>query len=204
LGKNEASRTASRETLALLARARGGDSQAREELFERLLPRVRRIASLRMGCRESELWEREDLVQETLIDALRSLATFEARHEGALCHWLATLVQNNLNDHRRRRKAKKRDARRVVRRGAGRSTVLTDSVLGTDTNTPSRIASAAELEERVELALLALDEPKRRAIELRRLCELSFEEIADTLGLGGASSARSLFSRAMADLAGRL
>src|SRR5262245_54972963 len=141
-----------------------------------------------MSCRESELWEREDLVQETMIDALRALESFEEQHEGALCHWLAKLVKNNLNDHRRRRKAKKRDARRVVRRRAGRSTVLTDSVLGADVDTPSRLVAAAELEERIERALLALDEPKRRVIELRRLCELPFERIADELGLGGANS----------------
>jgi len=190
--------------LALVAKTRNGDTRATEELFELLLPRVRKIVALRMGCRESELWEREDLVQETLLDAFRSLERFEARHEGALCHWLATLVQNNLNDHRRRRKAQKRDVRRIVRRRSERSTLLSDSVFGADSNTPSRIAAAGELEERVESALLAMDEPKRRAIEMRKLCELSFEEIARELGLGGASSARSLYSRALAELADRL
>ena len=194
--------TASR-THALLAQAKAGDRSATEELFERLLPRVRRIVALRMGCRESELWDREDLVQETLLDAFRNLEGFEDRSDGALCHWLATLVQNNLRGHQRWRKAVKRDARRVLR-PKGRASVLTDSVLGHDSTTPSRIAQGAELEQQVETALLALDERHRRVIELRKLCELSFEEIAKELEFSSASSARSLFSRAMSELAERL
>jgi RNA polymerase sigma factor (sigma-70 family) len=164
---------------------------------------VRKIVALRMGCRETDLWEREDLVQETLLDAFRSLEGFEARGDGALCHWLARLVQNNLIDQARRGKAQRRDERRRVRRGE-RSTVLTDSVLGSDRATPSKLAQASETELQVEEALLALDERQRRAIELRKLCELSFEKIATELGLGTASSARSLYSRAMAELAKRL
>ena len=190
-------------TRALVARAQAGDRSATEHLFERLLPRVRRIVALRMGCRETELWDREDLVQETLYDALRALESFEDRSEGALSHWLSTLVQNNLSDHMRRRKAAKRDARRVERRREG-STFLTDSVFGHESTTPSRVAQAAESERRLEGALLALEERHRRVIELRKLCELSFEEIALELGLGTASSARSLLSRAMSALADRL
>ena len=62
-----------------------------------------------MGCRESELWDREDLVQKSLLEAFRALETFADEREGALAHWLATPVQNNLTDHQRRRKARKRD-----------------------------------------------------------------------------------------------
>jgi RNA polymerase sigma-70 factor (ECF subfamily) len=191
---------AAASTQLLLARAREGDRAALERLFERLVPRVRRVAALRMGCRESELWDRDDLVQETLLEAFRGLERFEERHDGALCHWLATLVVNNLRDHRRRRQARKRDARRVV----PRSSSLSDSVFGRDSTTPSRFAQAAELEQRLEDALLALDERERRVIELRRLCELSFEDIARELGFSSPSSARSLFSRAMSALAERL
>ena len=191
------------DTKVLLVAAQKGDRSALDELFERLLPRVRRIAALRMGCRESELWDREDLVQETLIDAFQNLEDFEHRNEGALCDWLATMVQNNLRDHHRRRKAAKRDVGRIAPR-RGHSTVLSDSVLGHDSTTPSRIAQAAELEQQVETALLALDERQRRVIELRKLCEFSFEEIATELGFSSPSSARSLFSRAMSELAERL
>lgn len=190
-------------TLQLLASARAGDRRALDELFARLLPRVRAVVALRMNCRETDLWEREDLVQETLLDAFRSLPSFEVRGEGALIHWLARLVQNNLADHARHRNALRRDEGRRVRR-TDRSTVLTDSVLGVEGATPSQFAQADETEERVETALLALEERQRRVIELRRLCELSFEEIATELGLGGASSARSLYSRALAELAQRM
>lgn len=191
-------------TRRLVLGAKAGDRTAVEELFTRLLPRVRNCVALRMGCRESELWDREDLVQETLLDAFRSLDGFEHKKEGALCHWLATLVQNNLSDHVRRRTARKRDARRVVPVTSSGSRVLSDSVFGVDRVTPDDHVEAAELERRLEEALLALDERARRVIELRKLCELSFEEIARELGFGSVSSARSLFSRAMAELSKRL
>lgn len=200
--RSSGSRSHSIDTKALLASAKEGDRRAMDELFERLMPRVRQVVALRMGCRESELWEREDLVQETLVDAFQGIERFEDRREGALCHWLATLVQNNLRDHHRRRRAVKRDVGRIVQRRD--RTSLTDSVLGHDSTTPSRVAQAAELEVKVETALLALDEPQRRVIELRKLCELSYEEIAVELGFSSASSARSLYSRAMNALAERL
>ena len=82
--------------------------------------------------------------------------------------------------------------------------MLTDSVLGHDSTTPSRLAQAAELERQVETALLGLDERQRRVIELRKLCDFSFEDIAKELGFSSPSSARSLFSRAMSELAERL
>jgi RNA polymerase sigma factor (sigma-70 family) len=190
-------------TIQLLTAARDGDRAALEELFTLLLPRVRQVAALRMGCRETDLWDREDLVQETLLDAFRSLPTFEVRGEGSLVHWLAQLVQNNLTDHARHRHAQRRDEGRRLRRG-DRSTLLTDTVLGAGGATPSQFAQADESEQRVEAALLAMDARQRRVIELRRLCEFSFEEIAKELDLGAESSARSLYSRAMAELAQRL
>jgi RNA polymerase sigma factor (sigma-70 family) len=185
-------------------RAQAGDREAAEELFRRLLPRVRKCVALRMGCRERELSDREDIVQETMLDAVRSLAGFELRTEGALCHWLATLVQNNLNDHQRRRQARKREALRVDPAASRNMHVLSDSVFGVDRVTPGDHVAAAELERRLEDALLALGERERRAIELRKVCGLSFDDIAKELGFGSASSARSLFSRAMAELSKHL
>lgn len=187
-------------TRRLVIAAKTGDRAAAEELFARLLPRVRKSVALRMGCRERELWDREDLVQETLLDAFRALEDFEHEKEGALCHWLATLVQNNLTDHQRRRTARKRDAARIDPGASRNAHVLSDSVFGVDRVTPRDHLEAAELERRLEEAMLALGERERRVIELRKLCDLSFEEIAKELGLGTASSARSLFSRAMAEL----
>lgn len=190
-------------TLQLLAAAQRGDRPAMDELFLRLEPRVVKVVALRMGCRERDLEDRKEIVQQSLLDAFRSLHGFEPRGEGALLHWLARLVQNNLIDQARRRNAQRRDEGRRLQR-PDRSTVLTDSILGTDNATPSKFAQARETEERVEAALLALDERQRRVIELRKLCDMSFEDIAKELELGAESSARSLFSRAMAELAKRL
>lgn len=184
--------------------AQAGDRPSVEALFIRLLPRVRTLAAHRMGWRESELWEREDLVQETMLDAFLALDGFIDRKEGALLNWLATLVHNNLTDHQRWRKARKRGEGVVDVQTTRNSRVLSDSVFGVDRTTPQDLAQAAELELKLEEALLALDKSKRRVIELRKVCKFSFEEIARELGFTSASSARSLFSRAMSELSEQL
>lgn len=188
-------------TLELVAACHQGDHQAASELFERLLPRVRKIVALRMGWRETDLWEQEDLVQETLLDAYKALQDFEPRSEGALYHWLATLIRNNLVDHARHRQAQRRDGRRVL---PPTSSVLSESIYGKDLDTPSLHAQARETENRIEEGLLGLEERQRHVIELRKLCGLSFEEIAEEMGLGAASSARALFSRALGELGRRI
>ena len=66
------------------------------------------------------------------------------------------------------------------------------------------MARVDELVERIELAVISLPERERRAFVMRRLCELSFEEIAVELELGGASSARSLYARALGRLSSRI
>ena len=200
IGHRSSPPSMSNSTHRLLAAAQAGDLQARDALFARLSPRVFKIAALRMGCRESDLWDSEDLAQETLTDALLSLGSFVPRHEGALIHWLATLVQNNLTDHQRRRKSAKRGAGWTPYESKS-STILTDSVFGVQTVTPQDCALAAEQEQHLHEALLRLDEPKRFVIIQRKLCGLSFEEIAAEMGFSSPSSASALLSRALAELA---
>ena len=59
-----------------------------EALFARLLPRVRKIVALRMGCRESELWDREDLVQDVEVPA-HFVSKYELQGQ-----WLRTTAHN--------------------------------------------------------------------------------------------------------------
>jgi RNA polymerase sigma-70 factor (subfamily 1) len=185
------------QTVSLVHAAQRGDSAAVEALFARYLPRVRQIVALRVGRRLLEFTDCEDLVQDALMKAFQGLAQFELRSEGSFRSWLASLVENTVRSESRRRATLKRGAGRERVFAAFESGALSDSVLCGHDPTPSKELSARELEQRLEQALLALKEPDRRVIELRRLCGMDYEEIASELGLRGASSARSLFSRAM-------
>ena len=50
----------------------------------------------------------------------------------------------------------------------------------------------------------ALELLERRGFVMRRLCDLTFEEIAGELDLAGAASARALYSRVLTHLSERL
>lgn len=201
-GSNEESHCPS--LTELLTIARGGNEQAQQELFRQLLPRVRKIVALRMGCREDELCGRDDFVQETLKEAFVALPALRVQHEGALCHWLAASVENNIRDHQRRRFAQKRDIGRKQEPAPGGASSLSLALFGIDPNTPSRFAQAHEMEQAIQSCLRAMPSMKRRVIEMRSLRGMEWNEITKELGLGAESSARSLYSRSLAELSEKL
>ena len=192
------------DTVRLVKASVDGDKAAVEALFSRYYPRVCQIVALRMGRTMQQFGDLEDIAQESMLDALRGLASFEHRSEGTFRNWLACVVENNLRDEARKMQAQRRGGGRVRPRAAYNSSVLRDSVFPGKEATPSQHAAAAELMEKVEKAMLALPERERRAIELRKLCEMSYEELAAELGLGSAASARSLLARAMSRLSSQL
>ncbi len=62
------------DTLRLVARAQDEDPEALQVLFVRYLPRVRRIAALRLGHRSRSLYDFDDVLQEAMVDAFRGLS----------------------------------------------------------------------------------------------------------------------------------
>lgn len=192
------------ETIVLVRAFQRGDQSARERLFTRYLPRIRQIVALRVGRRMRELHEHEDVVQETLLSAVRGLDSFESRGEGSFRHWLAKLVENRIRDAMRRAQALKRGGARERTLAMDDTNVLSASVFEGNEPSPSQVAREHEMQERLELALLAMEEPYRKVIELRRLCELEYSEIATEMDLKNADAARYLFSKAMNELSAAL
>src|SRR5580765_839785 len=80
----------------LTARALQGDAQAFDELFEIYFPRLFRFALRRVANED----EAEDIVQSTLIKAMRSLASW--RGEASLFTWLCTICRHEVHDHLQR------------------------------------------------------------------------------------------------------
>jgi len=188
-----------------LRAAQAGDRAAAEQLLTRYRDRLLQIVSLLMARRRGDLLEdEEDIVQDTLLEAFLNLEGFEPRSEGAFLHWLARIAENKLRDSVRRQERLKRGGGRVRPRADLSAAFLLSSLVPGKEPTPSQAAGAQELTERVESALIALPERERRVFVLRRLCGLSNEEVAAELGLGGASSARSLYSRTLARLSSLL
>lgn len=184
-------------TLAQVRAARDGDRAALDGLFRRYLPWVLDTVALRLGRRRQDCAAIEDLAQESLLDAFRAIDRFRDRSEGSFRHWLAKIVENNVRDRERRRTAQKRgEGRERLFRDLFDSEVGGPEVAGRDSS-PSQVASAREDVALVEAALLRLNERQREILILRDRCGMSFEEVAEALGLKNAESARTTYRRAL-------
>ncbi len=117
------------QTVHLVRRAQTGDCDASAALFERYLPFVRQLVVLRVGKPLRDLGEDEDIVQQSLLEALRQLDGFEPRSEGSFRNWMVQLVENNIRDHWRRLHSQRRDGGRVKPFAAHQTSVLGQSGL---------------------------------------------------------------------------
>lgn len=188
---------ATNNTTVLVSAARDGDRLALERLFERYLPRVRQIVAVRMGKRLRAIAEVEDLVQDAMVKVLQGLGSYEPRSEGSFRSWLARCVQNAIVDRAREQEAAKRGAGKLRRFADLGSTRLSDSVFAGKDPTASAILRGKEFEERLEEALLGLEEHQREIIVLRYLCEMPYEEVASAMGFQEVTSARRACARAV-------
>ncbi len=175
-------------TLELVERAKSGDREALDSLFERFLPPLRRWASGRLPRFTRDLMDTDDLVQETLFRAVKMIDRFESRHEGALQAYLRQAVMNRIRDEVRR---------------TGRSPTATE--LAEDEAdggaSPLDVAIGHQAVERYEAALARLRPEEREAIVARVELECSYQEIARALGKPSADAARMTVSRALVRLA---
>jgi RNA polymerase sigma-70 factor (ECF subfamily) len=173
---------------ALLRRAQAGDEEALTALVTLYLPRLRRWASGRIPGGARTLLETNDVVQETLIAAVRNLRRVEIRGEGAFQAYLRRALANRLTD---------------LYRVRGRHPVNTavDSAIPSPAPSPIEQLIGAEALDQYEAALARLGETDRQAIILRvELC-CGYEEIGAALGKSSAAHARVTVSRALARLA---
>jgi RNA polymerase sigma factor (sigma-70 family) len=175
-------------TFDLVERAKTGDSAALNELFVRYLPPLRRWASGRLPRWTRDLMDTDDLVQETVLRAVKRIDRFEARHEGALQAYLRQAVVNRIRDEVRRAKR------------APMSEVLDDNAADVAAS-PLENAIGAQALECYEAALGRLRPEERHAIVARVEMDGSYQEVARALGKPSADAARMAVSRALLRLA---
>lgn len=171
-------------TLDLLQRARAGDARSVEALFERCLPPLRRWARGRLPSHARDMLDTQDLVQDTVLNTLNRLTSFEPRHQGALQAYLRQAVANRIRD----------EIRRVRRRPI--PTTLED-VHADQAPSPLEHAIGREGLERYEAALQRLKPADQEAIVARIELQQSYEEVAVALGKPNANAARVAVTRAL-------
>jgi RNA polymerase sigma-70 factor (ECF subfamily) len=178
-------------TATLLVRARQGDLRARDALFARVMPALRRLAHQRLPARVRGLTDTDDLVQDTLLRAFMHMEGFEPRGEGAFFAYLRRILLNRIADELRR-----------VRRRPDAGPVPDD--LMDAGRTPLERVIGREIVEAYENALDGLPEAQRTAVILRVDFGCTHAEVAEILGCPTPDAARMLVVRGLVTLAARM
>lgn len=155
---------------ALVGRARDGDGAAFRSLVDRHAPRLFAMAAAFVGSHA----DAEDIVQETLAGAFRGLRTFEGR--SSVKTWLTGILIRQTAMHRRRRRR--------------RETTVLPLETGTALPSPTR---AVDVRIDVMAAIQSLSPEHRDVIVLREIEGLSYDEMAETLGVPRGTVESRLF-----------
>jgi RNA polymerase sigma-70 factor, ECF subfamily len=163
----------------LVRKAKLGDRQAFQEIYERHRHKVLKVA---YGmCRNHD--DAMDIVQDTFVKAHRSLVRFEGR--AAVSTWLCQIATHRAIDLARRRKVRKADPleeRLVPGKNIGGGA--------------AGAAQANELGEALAKALGELSEKHRAVFVLYSTKGLSYKEIASTLEVSiGTVMSRLFYAR---------
>jgi RNA polymerase sigma factor (sigma-70 family) len=175
-------------TVELLARVKAGDDAARERLVARCLPPLRRWARGRLPTYARDMLDTEDLVQESVIAALRRIHGFQATREGALQAYLRQALANRI-----------KDVIRYKRRRPLQTELPEDQA--DQGESPLEQVIGLENTERYEAAMLRLRDSDREAIVARVELRYSYQELAVALGKPSADAARVAVTRAVYRLA---
>lgn len=191
----------------LVARFQAGDEKALGALWSRYEERLRRIVRVELRAQLRPKLDPDDVLQDAYLQARKYMTSFELRSHGAILGWLATIVRNRLRDDWKRFTAEPRD---VARESPAHRMVDPDRseefiVLTQTDNTPSKYASANEIQTLVDAQVAALEpEDQRRAVALRDYYDLSWVEIAEELGKPTPEAARELHRRGRLKLIERI
>ena len=175
-------------SIELLEYARDGRRDALDVLFARYASPLRQWASGRLPRWARDISDTQDLVQDTLLRTFRRIDLFEPDQSNALERYLRRAVMNRIRD----------EFRRCRRRSP--ETAL-DSAQPDMSPSPLDRAIGAELFDAYESALVRLKSEDREAVIGRLELDLSYDELADTLGKPNANAARSAVVRAIVRLA---
>ncbi len=173
--------------LDLARRVLAGDESASEAFFADYFPRLYRFARIRVGRDDQAA---EDIVQTTLIRAVRKLHTY--RGEAALFTWLCTLCRREISAWLQRRG---RTAEVSFAEDLPALNLALEAAAGLASGNPETDTARKELSRLVQLTLDQLPQTYGQVLEWKYIQELSVAEIANRLNVG-YKAAESLLTRA--------
>jgi RNA polymerase sigma-70 factor (ECF subfamily) len=170
----------------LVRRARTGDRAALETLIERHMPASYRLTALRLGARDPAV---DDVVQEALISAARSVSSLRGDTEAAFVAWLLTITRHRIADHLRRTQAQRTHTVEQIPEAASGAVVVPDDV----------VADRERVDE-LRLALSQLTAEQEEILILRFVLEYSNQEVAEITGRT-VGAVKSMQHRGLATMA---
>jgi RNA polymerase sigma factor (sigma-70 family) len=174
-------------SLALLLRAQNGDLVALDGLLARYRPRLRQWAHRRLPSWARDLADTDDVIQDTLIKAIRNLDGFVSETGAGFQNYLRLAVGNAIRDEMR--KARRRPANAAL-----------NPLLPSDAPSPLERAVGRRRLARYESALARLDPDEREAVVARLEFGFTHGELAAALGKRTPDAARKLCNKAIARL----
>jgi RNA polymerase sigma-70 factor (ECF subfamily) len=132
--------------------------------------------------------EAEDLTQETFIRIYRNLRSFRSK-TGSFQSWILSVARNLVIDHYRKE--------RRLRFPFGSEEMEGMHLEDCRTPSPSRAFEQAEASRLLSKALIALDPDLRKAVVLRDLEGLSYQEVAETTGVSEGTVKSRIFRARM-------
>lgn len=189
----------------LLARARGGESDAIGKLLEQYLHYLRILASAQLDQKLRHRVSPSDIVQETVCEAHRDFHQFRGSGEREFVAWLRKIMVNNLaRVVERHVLTGKRDVRRErslqqMQKSMDRSTMQLDALLIARNATPSEVALEQERGVHLANCIAQLPEDYRTVVTLRNFQGLTFNDVAAQMGRS-SGAVRMLWLRALEEL----
>lgn len=152
------------EDAAIVARVRGGDSEAYATLVARYRGQFARYAMRMLGNRE----DAEEALQDAFVRAYRSIDKCD--DPGRFGSWLFQILANRCRTA-------------GTRRGRRDKTFVRDEIALLDASEEHPEDQTAWREE-IQRALMMLEDDHREAFLLKHVEELGYEEIAELTGVG--------------------
>jgi RNA polymerase sigma-70 factor (ECF subfamily) len=188
------SKTAAGRTQQIDA-ARAGDHESWAALCEEHWQYLVLIAGQHVGRDLQSKVGASDIVQQSMLEAQRSIGQFRGSNDRELRAWLAQIVRRNVIDQARRY---------CETRGSAKAKEVAWSIapkhsLAAEGETPSFLVRQAEFDQELIRAVAQLSPRHQQIIEMRHRDGLTHAEIAERLNISVEAS-RQLWTRAVRHL----
>lgn len=179
----------------LIEEARRGCGDALSRIVNEFREYLLLVADREIGIQLQAKFDASDVVQTSLVEAVKSIDKFRGSSEKEIRAWLTKIVLNNLQDEARR--YTKTHARAVDRENASSS--IFEALRDNKFDSPSALLSVQEQYSRLKLLIEKLPEQQQIILTYRHKHELSYLQIAERLDISEAT-ARKIWSRATTKL----